>query len=204
MPKRSVSAWSVLCISDTCPALWLTGEARSVICTTRVLLANLTPVWLPLSLKSKTTLNLFKQQANKSCKKKPLLSSKKNLNHPYDEIHTCSRHESHGSSRSTWVKVVSCIYAYLYILYLAPMMLTCKKVLRPLVVKGGLYVWDMNRWDKQHVTRWARTNITGWGRVQAWGELSLNRGRGQDWRGSTEDSFYIDVYKGFIMTLSLL
>ncbi len=39
-------------------------------------------------------------------------------------------------------------------------MFTCIKVLRPPVVKGGLCVRYMNRWDKQCVSGWARTNTT--------------------------------------------
>jgi hypothetical protein len=31
-----------------------------------------------------------------------------------------------------------------------------------MVVKGGLSVRNMNRWNKQHVAGWARANRTGW------------------------------------------
>ncbi len=61
-------------------------------------------------------------------------------------------------------------------------MFTCIKVLRPPAVKGGLCVWNMNHRGKQHVAGWARTNIIEWEPLQAWKELSLNRGQGQDGR----------------------
>jgi hypothetical protein len=45
----------------------------------------------------------------------------------------------------------------LYVLYYPPMMFTCIRVLNRLVVKGGLYVWNTSRWDKQ-AAGWAKTN----------------------------------------------
>jgi hypothetical protein len=44
---------------------------------------------------------------------------------------------------------------------------------KPPVMKGGLYVRNMNRWDKQHVAGWARTNISGRGHVQALGGFTV-------------------------------
>ncbi len=67
------------------------------------------------------------------------------------------------SNRSTRRNAVSHICAYMYMLCHTPMMLTCIKVLRPLiVVKGGLNVWNTSCWNKQHVAGWDKANITGW------------------------------------------
>ncbi len=84
------------------------------------------------------------------------------------------------SRRSIRRKVVRCL---LYMLYCAPMMFTCIKVLNCLVVKGGLYMWNMNHWNKQQSTGWAKTNkLTQdkcrWGRL--WEGLSLTQGQDQD------------------------
>ncbi len=65
-------------------------------------------------------------------------------------------------------------------LYHAPMMFTCIKVTSHLVVKGGLHVLNMNRWDKQQAAGWAKTNKVDTRQVQARKGLSLTRGRGQD------------------------
>ncbi len=65
-------------------------------------------------------------------------------------------------------------------LYHAPMMFTCIKVISRLVVKGGLHVLNMNCWDKQQAAGWAKTNKVDTRQVQARKRLSLTRGRGQD------------------------
>ncbi len=64
--------------------------------------------------------------------------------------------------------------------YHASMTFTCIKVLSGLVVKGGLHVWNMNRWDKQQAAGWAKTNKvdTRYERVRK--GHSLMWGRGQD------------------------
>jgi hypothetical protein len=50
------------------------------------------------------------------------------------------------------VHIVSCTHdVYLYKSFKTPSS------------KGGLNVWNMNYWDKQHVAGWARTNRTKWG-----------------------------------------
>ncbi len=59
-------------------------------------------------------------------------------------------------------------------------MFTCMKVLNPLVVQGGLYMWNMNCWDKQQATGWAKINKLDTRSVCAREGLSLAQGRGQD------------------------
>jgi hypothetical protein len=83
-------------------------------------------------------------------------------------------------------------------------MFTYIKVLSSLVVRGGLYVWNMNHWDKQQVTGWAKTNKLGARQVWAREGLSLTLGRGQDGRirkvrQGIAAEVCINVYNKFIM-----
>jgi hypothetical protein len=93
-------------------------------------------------------------------------------------------------SRRTRRKVVDCVYMYLHVVLHTHSVLSVKTLQQ--LSGGGLSVWYMNRWNKQHVDGGTRTNRTKWATwAEAWrGSQSSPRTR-LKWtysRGATEDS----------------